>query len=350
MRHIMALLATVALGCGGTTGLSGQTDPMDTSTDTATDTLSDPDAVIPPADCTPARVAGHVCDSCFVDSFLGAYFTGSECFELWGCACYGPGCTDRYDSVAECDAAHVGCEGSLCTTTGGIWLPSTPCGPCGHFICGLPTGARCCEEGCDCGPGNTFIETAGCRPDPGCTREQLCTASGGIWYADDPCGPCGDYWCGDAPLLGCCTPGCDCGAGRNFFDGEGCKVDDECDATTSELCTSTGGTWYPDVTCGPCGHYICGRPTGDACCDEGCDCGPTANYETGLGCVYEPECPVGEVMQPCYGTGYESSCRAGLACCPTCDIGFGCPACLEPCCPTSPDCAADGCSLPPHFP
>ena len=53
------------------------------------------------------------------------------------------------------------------------------------------------------------------------------------------------------------------------------------------LCLATGGVWDPIS----CGHYNCGQfPDCDAII-PGCNCGPGRNFENGVGCVDDPDCP-----------------------------------------------------------
>jgi hypothetical protein len=296
-------------------------------------------------DCWPDDVHDDLCMDCTDEMFLGVFWNGLECYELRGCSCDGDDCDDVFGSVLECELVLSTCDSTLCRETGGFWIPADLCGPCGHMECGMPNPEACCSAGCNCGAGRSFFAGLGCDDDPSCTRESYCIATSGTWYPEEPCGPCGDYHCGEPSMLPCCDEGCDCGNSRNFVEGEGCVRDEECARDAGDLCTRTGGTWYPNEGCGPCGHYACGQPPMDACCDEGCDCGPMMNFDEERGCIPDESCIKREVGEWCWGSGSSSSCRPGLVCCDTC--GFApCPACAIPCCEESGICMEDGCPMP----
>jgi hypothetical protein len=83
----------------------------------------------------------------------------------------------------------------------------------------------------------------------------------------------------------------DCGVGTYGFDSGGNErpgpISETCPTTEEELCWATGGVWDP----WSCGHYYCGvEPDCDAII-PGCNCGAGKNFEPGLGCVEDPECP-----------------------------------------------------------
>ncbi len=296
--------------------------------------------------CWPRAAYDDLCIDCTAEMFLGAFWDGIGCYEVWGCSCDGDDCDAAFASVQECEIVQSVCDSTLCRDTGGFWIPEDLCGPCGHMECGLPNPEPCCEAGCDCGAGRSFFAGRGCDEDPSCSRESLCIATSGTWYPEEPCGPCGDYHCGTPSMLPCCDAGCDCGASRNFVEGRGCVLDDECTFDAGDLCTRTGGTWYPDAPCGPCGHYICGEPSGDACCDEGCDCGPARNFDGERGCVHDEECIKRGEGSSCTRSGSSSNCRPGLVCCENCGA-YSCPTCMTPCCEESGMCMEDGCPVPP---
>ncbi len=54
----------------------------------------------------------------------------------------------------------------------------------------------------------------------------------------------------------------------------------------AELCRQTGGNWELLA----CDHYYCGLPQECAAVIPGCDCGPTANFEDGVGCMPDDAC------------------------------------------------------------
>lgn len=297
------------------------------------------------ATCEPQRVHDDLCIDCTDEMYLGAFWDGMGCYELRGCRCAGDGCSTAFASVTECEAVQSVCDSTLCLETGGSWYPGETCLTCGHHECGVPPPEDCCSAGCNCGPGRNFERGVGCVEDAPCIKESWCLATGGTWYPDTPCGPCGDYYCGTPSSLPCCDAGCDCGPARNFVEGEGCVPDPECGSARGELCTSTGGLWYPADPCGPCGDYHCGEAPLDACCDAGCDCGPYHVFDPDVGCMVSAECLSRDVGSTCVGYADSSNCRPGLVCCDTC--GFApCPACMIPCCEDSPVCMEDGCPMP----
>ena len=295
--------------------------------------------------CEPAPVADDQCRDCVAEMFLGAFWNGRECFEHRGCECVGDGCGRAYGSVAECDLVHGQCDASLCVATDGDWYPGSPCGPCGHFTCGEQPAEDCCDEGCDCGPGRSFVTGAGCRADDTCTPAQVCRASDGIWHPASDC-ICG-YTCGRRNDCEACVDSCDCGPHRNFDTVRGCVVDETCAAAEREaICTSTGGRWHVGEE--GCGDFFCGEPNLiDPCVMPGCDCGRSRNFDAAVGCVFSPSCHVRTLDQDCRGSGHNSNCRAGLVCCASCGMAPGCLTCANPCCGDWPGCEADGCPPPP---
>lgn len=295
-------------------------------------------------DCSPMEVADDMCVDCTGPMFLGAFWSGMECFELRGCACTGDGCHRAFASVPECELVQDTCEAHLCQETGGTWYPSQMCGPCGHYTCGLPPPEDCCDEGCDCGPGRSFDPATGCFDDD-CTPSQNCTATGGTWYPLEEC-RC-EFFCGEEVLCSDCMEACDCGEFRVFDPDQGCLFDaDRCGEPDEEaLCTGTGGRWAEGEGCG---HFTCGQPNlTDTCVMPGCDCGLWANFQTGVGCVPDEDCVMPAEGDACIGHGFASSCRPGLSCCEHCGVAPGCPTCDPPCCDDSPACQDDGCFPPP---
>ena len=53
-----------------------------------------------------------------------------------------------------------------------------------------------------------------------------------------------------------------------------------------DLCEETGGRWDPTA----CGHRQCGSPITCLAIIPGCDCGPTASFVEGRGCIEDPTC------------------------------------------------------------
>jgi hypothetical protein len=189
-------------------------------------------------------------------------------------------------------------EQTLCLDTGGHWDPDT----CGHYVCGEPLPILClvAEPGCDCGSGRSFVEGEGCAVDATCHApddEALCEDSGGTWRPES----CGHYTCGHPPFCDAIIPGCDCGDGHNFKPGEGCVPDASCTDHDDEhaLCEDTGGTW-DEATCG---HYFCGMERDCAPTLPGCNCGPERNFVEGRGCVLDPVCQDLADERLCHETG-----------------------------------------------
>ncbi len=347
MTRILTIAISMALtaACGGTTGVVGDASTTDVHIDTGADTAAEPDGTVDPQ-CAPQLAAADPCVDCDAVWPMGWFWSGAGCFELVGCLCAGEGCAGGYDTREACEAGHAGCEPMLCDATGGVWVQGSSCVTCGHFVCGAPPPERCCSDGCDCGPGRTFVEGTGCATDPSCTDEELCRATHGTWYGEDPCGPCGHYHCGQPSGLPCCAPGCDCGQSRVFDESQGCVVAEECGPTHDDLCTTTGGTFHPADPCGPCGDYTCGEPSYDDCCDAGCDCGAYRVYDPLAGCVYSDACFDRDEWESCTGYAAGSTCRSGLVCCSAAGA-MDLKRCMTPCCASDPWCMEDGCPVPP---
>lgn len=142
-------------------------------------------------------------------------------------------------------------------------------------------------------------------------EDELCFNTGGEWLPDT----CGHWVCGYEPGCDAIVPGCDCGEGYTFAEGEGCVEDDLCAKAAEEvLCVETGGSWDPLA----CGHYECGIPNECEAVDPGCDCGSGRNFDPSAGCEEDVECPVtplGEVCDPSTPT-----CGTGAACCYPCGV------------------------------
>jgi len=299
--------------------------------------------------CAPAQVSDNLCIDCFNPELLGAFFDGLACHELWGCECDDQGsgdCDLAFATVAECEAAQSSCDGVLCVNTGGEWFPSEPCGPCGHYHCGMPSLLACCDAGCNCGPGKSFVPGQGCAVSAACQAEEACMATAGIWHPATEC-ICG-FTCGQPNPCDACLDSCDCGPYRNFDHATGCLLDAAtCGAADDQgLCEATHGTWYD--TGNGCGHFDCGLPNmTDPCVMPGCDCGPFANFDSAEGCVWDDWCILRDDGQPCVGSGSASNCRLGLVCCNDCGAPPGCPTCQPPCCEDSPICENNGCNIPP---
>ena len=69
-------------------------------------------------------MANDTCLDCTASVFLGAFWNGRDCFELFGCGCAGDGCSGRFASVYECEAVQARCNGARCVDSGGEWFPA----------------------------------------------------------------------------------------------------------------------------------------------------------------------------------------------------------------------------------
>jgi hypothetical protein len=294
--------------------------------------------------CDPQPVADTTCYDCDSWNYLGAFWTGRECFDFQGCGCVGDGCAGAFASLDECAALQRTCDASLCLATGGRWFPSYA-GFCG-FVCGAPSSYTCMMDSCDCGLEKTFVPGAGCADDPSCGPMEACLATRGTWHPASEC-ICG-FSCGRQNVCGACLDSCDCGPHRNFDETLGCFVDAQCEPVSREqVCAATGGTWMPEGS-GSCGDYFCGIPnTLDPCVSAGCNCGFNSNFNSDAGCSFDDTCFFKERGQECTGWAGSSTCRAGLACCAHCGIPNGCMTCDDPCCPDWETCMEDGCPIPP---
>ena len=206
--------------------------------------------------CTPAFVSDNLCIDCFNPELLGAFFDGLGCYELWGCECDDGGsgdCDLAYASVAACESAQAQCDGVTCMATGGEWFPSAPCGPCGHYQCGMPSVLGCCDAGCNCGSWRNFVPGLGCAASTACQPIEACLATAGTWHPEADC-ICG-YTCGQPNDCQACVDSCDCGPFRNFDPVAGCVLDAAGCGPADEqgLCEASEGTWHD--TDGGCGHY-----------------------------------------------------------------------------------------------
>jgi hypothetical protein len=295
-----------------------------------------------PLPCEAHRAAQDTCILCYAETYLGSFWTGRECFDLWGCGCAGEDCGRAFASAAECAAVTASCDSALCESSGGMWFPASA-GFCG-FYCGVPTDDDCEADSCNCGPGRSFVSGEGCRDDPVCRAEQFCRATRGAWHPQTECF-CG-FTCGMPNDCEACVDSCDCGPHRNFQPGIGCASDIMCEAASAEeICTFTGGRWHEGEGCG---DFFCGIPNMlDPCVMPGCDCGALSNFDSVEGCTYSRSCLLKTEGQDCMGHGIPSSCRPGLLCCNACGIPPGCSYCQSPCCPDDPGCGEDGCPFPP---
>jgi len=362
-RHAwpIVLLFTLTLAspsCGGRAtdiadgGHSDSDRAADGDADTDVDADADADAETS-ADAETTDSGSPICEAMVVsdngcvtcddpDEVLGAFWNGVECRELLGCECDGPGCERLFPSVAECRSAHSSCDVALCMDTGGTWHPAEPCGPCGHFSCGVPSGDDCCGAGCDCGIGRSFVADLGCATDAACGAQASCEGSGGQWHPASDC-ICG-FTCGAPNDCEACVDSCDCGPHRTFDTATGCEPSAECGASEQDICEATGGAWHDD---GSCGDYFCGIPNiYEPCVMPGCDCGLTGSFDVSQGCLFELSCLIQDFGQICTGSGFDSTCRPGLACCSSCGAML-CPAtCQTPCCEGTGGCEG-GCPPPP---
>ncbi len=116
-------------------------------------------------------------------------------------------------------------------------------------------------------------ETDGDTTDGVSEDAELCADTAGEW--DE--GSCGHYMCGQEPECAAVIPGCDCGPGHNFVDGQGCVADDAC-ASAAFACGDSlcaGNSEFCDVVepgiKGP-NSYAC-ESLPAACLDDvSCEC------------------------------------------------------------------------------
>jgi len=255
------------------------------------------------------------------------------CGEQPACRALIPGCDcgagNVFDPALGCIASAVCApngEALLCGETGGAWDE----GSCGHWVCGESPLCDAIIPGCNCGLGMVFDTTAGCVASRVCDTDPntaLCEQSEGRW---DPFS-CGHYVCGERPGCRAIIPGCNCGDGRVFIDGEGCADSNLC-ATSTEaaVCEATRGIWDE----GSCGHWECGQPPACLALIPGCNCGPGRNFDTRFGCFVSELCdPADPAAAICQLTGGQWD--------PT--------ACGDEFCGAAPDCDAiiPGCACGP---
>ncbi len=118
--------------------------------------------------------------------------------------------------------------------------------------------------------------------------EQLCRDSFGSWVPDS----CG-FPCGVAPDAGCdetAEATCQCPFGADFINGEGCVQSNVCQDEFVLDCTNSGGTYD---SADESYEYVCGSREFRGSSNQlnlSCDCGPTANFVEGQGCVEDTAC------------------------------------------------------------
>ncbi len=271
-----ALLASLALAaCDSSHGRGDVTDggrgardsgsaPVDSGAPDSgarVDSGSGVDAGSPVVTCEPDDASAAICPDALCDGPPTYHWDGSRCLPIECGACVGVDCASGSSSLAACESAHAACEGLLCRRTMGQWTWWRP--ECGHRVCGAATLELC-----------------------------------------------------ESPY-----PVCDCGPGRNYFEGVGCRVDPLCGEIDplddDAACRSTGGTW---------GSFCCHSECGDACTEDcvspACDCGPMRVFEPGRGCVEHARCWERRVMQTCDAMR-GAQCEGGSVCCQRCG-GAGC--------------------------
>ena len=173
-------------------------------------------------------------------------------------------------------------------------------------------GAGSGDGGSESGGAGSDDGSAG---DGGLSDQAVCEQTDGTWVED----ACGHYQCGNPPDCTAVIPGCDCGLGKTFVDGGGCRDDATCQHPKEQvMCEDTGGVW--DMA--TCGHYQCGLPQDCQSAVPGCDCGPFENFDLDQGCVADPDtCGAGSPLDA--GETCDESadtCGAGLACCYPCGV------------------------------
>jgi hypothetical protein len=128
--------------------------------------------------------------------------------------------------------------------------------------CVHPSSERCDDGGCEwlCG---TTVGTCSAT-----VSADLCTDSGGSWSTSQ----CGNAWCGMWSADTCVLPGCNCGEGRNFVDGEGCAADPACDPACDEDADCAAGSTCIMLECVGCLPYCEPLTCFDSVCPEGSRC------------------------------------------------------------------------------
>lgn len=246
----------------------------------------------------------------------------------------------------------------------------------------LALGAR--DQGC-IGPLETdlsgdLIGEATDAGEPGCpTSSCRLGCDHGLVTDANGCSLCE---CADAPAPQACWTDAECDTGRcdvvNFCDPPpGCEPGEACPAVCygrcvpapsdeETLCAASNGRWMPNS----CGHYACGQAPACDAIIAGCDCGPTANFVEGRGCVASNECGAGcssdddcdathrcakandcdPATTPCQpadrgqcvplysGCLHDDECEPGESCLPT--PGAPCPVDDPTCVPTAGVCVA----------
>lgn len=278
-----SLLALLALsGCpaahfgtdGGIDASRGDPDSGDDPRDAGLDSGDLGDGGAPIATCEPMDARIDVCaDVCF--GVTSAFWDGASCVAAH-CDCAGSEC-DVYPTVEACEAAHAGCDATLCSSTGGAWFDRLEW--CGHFECGVPAPAACetPTRACDCGTYRVFMEGVGCVDGPLCElrapREPdvLCADTGGTWMP----GICGHATCGRLSDLDCASPGCVCGALEVFDDERGCIRSPTCDVRQlGESCDESGRCGDGSVCCATGGASAASTCVAPMCDDPSGICGP----------------------------------------------------------------------------
>jgi len=156
----------------------------------------------------------------------------------------------------ESAPAGDGCNTCSCLASGRVACTRIACAACQHdgkvHPVGetFPAGDGC--NACTClSAGRVACTKKAC---PECFGERaLCTRTGGRWDTRS----CGHYRCGNPPLCEAIIPGCDCGPGRSFVEGAGCMDDARCgpaacdfdsDCPEGSFCEGSS-VCPPDVTC-----------------------------------------------------------------------------------------------------
>jgi len=98
---------------------------------------------------------------------------------------------------------------------------------------------------------------------------------------------CGDYTCGTRQFCAAVIPGCDCGPNANFVSGVGCVDDPSCDEVEPDpqALCEDTGGFWDPLSCG---DYSCGNRPVCRAIIPGCNCGPTGVFDEVVGCVDVP--------------------------------------------------------------
>jgi hypothetical protein len=257
-----------------------------------------------------------------------------------GCDWLAPACAEDSIPVAGCHDAlpcidDTACpEGTTCQSVSVDPCIDQPCNACAapRNACLPPAPDACFDTALD--PGGNCVHADGAGADPRCCAPYDCDPTQVACARIPPACPAGQ----EPTVVGLCWGPC--------VDAALCAPAGD---PAERLCLGTGGRWDP----GACGHYRCGQPNACNAIIPGCDCGAGKSFVEGQGCVGDPACggAVGEPCDPfdsrcapgliCLERGPESfcsepgcagddECAPGLKCCYPCGIQGCVNQCIQP--------------------